>query len=53
MPKTTHSAHYIADPALRRAIAEYLVRERAYVAAAGAEMATMAPYRKDLVLDPE
>ena len=53
MPKTTHSAHYIADPALRRAIAEYLVRERAYVAAAGTEMAAMAPYRKDLVLDPE
>src|SRR5580692_1586932 len=53
MPKTTHSAHYIADPGLRRAIAEYLVRERAYMAAAGAEMATMAPYRKDLVLDPE
>jgi len=53
MPKTTHSAHYIADPGLRRAIAEYLVRERAYVAAAGTEMAAMAPYRKDLVLDPE
>jgi len=53
MPKTTHSAHYIADPGLRRAIAEYLVRERAYVAAAGAEMAAMAPYRKDLVFDPE
>jgi predicted N-acyltransferase len=53
MPKTTHSAHYIADPALRRAIADYLVRERAYVAAAGAEMAAMAPYRKDLVLDAQ
>jgi predicted N-acyltransferase len=53
MPKTTHSAHYIADPALRRAIADYLVRERAYVAAAGAEMAAMAPYRKDLDLDLE
>jgi len=53
MPNTTHSAHYIADPALRRAIADYLKRERAYVAAAGAEMAAMAPYRKDLVLDPE
>jgi uncharacterized protein len=53
MPRTTHSAHYIADPALRRAIAEYLVRERAYIAEAGAEMAAMAPYRKDLVLDPE
>jgi len=53
MPTTTYSAHYIADPALRRAIADYLVRERAYVAAAGAELATLAPFRKDFVVDPE
>jgi uncharacterized protein len=53
MPKTTHSAHYIADPGLRRAIADYLVRERAYVAAAGAELAAAAPYRKDVALDQE
>jgi predicted N-acyltransferase len=53
MPKTTHSAHYIADPALRRAIADYLVRERAFVAAAGDELATLAPYRKEFTLDPE
>jgi predicted N-acyltransferase len=53
MPKTTHSAHYIADPALRRAIADYLMRERAYVAAAGAELAATAPYRKDFPLDQE
>jgi hypothetical protein len=53
MPKTTHSAHYIADPGLRRAIADYLVRERAYVAAAGAELATLAPYRKDAASDEE
>ena len=39
MPITTYSAHYIADPALRRAIADYLKRERAYVAAAGEELA--------------
>jgi uncharacterized protein len=32
MPVTTYSAHHIADPALRRAIADYLKRERAYVA---------------------
>ena len=51
MPKTTYSAHYIADPALRRAIADYLVRERAYVDAAGAELAAAAPYRKDFNLD--
>jgi predicted N-acyltransferase len=53
MPCTTHSAHYIADPALRRAIADYLVRERAYVAEVGAELAATAPYRKDLILDPQ
>jgi predicted N-acyltransferase len=53
MPTTTYSAHYIADPALRRAIADYLVSERAYVAAAGAELATLAPFRKDFTVEPE
>ena len=53
MPRTTYSAHYIADPALRRAIADYLVRERAYVEAVGAELAASAPYRKDLVIGPQ
>jgi predicted N-acyltransferase len=48
MPVTTHSAHYIADPGLRRAIADYLARERAYVEAAGQELAAAAPFRKDL-----
>lgn len=49
MPVTTHSAHYIADPALRRAIADYLKRERLYVSAAGEELAALAPFRKNLV----
>jgi len=53
MPKTTHSAHYIADPGLRRAIADYLVRERAYVAAASEELAATAPYRKDFAAEEE
>jgi uncharacterized protein len=52
MPVRTYSAHYIADPALRRAIADYLKRERAYVASAGAELAAMGPFRKDLVFEP-
>jgi len=51
LPATTHSAHFIADPALRRAVADYLKRERAYVAAAAAELSTLAPFRKDLILD--
>jgi predicted N-acyltransferase len=52
MPVTTYSAHYIADPSLRRAIADYLKRERAYVAAAGSELAAMGPFRKDLIFEP-
>ena len=49
LPHTTYSAHFIANPALRRAVAEYLARERAYVRAAGEELAAAAPFRKDLV----
>ena len=49
LPVTTHSAHYIADTGLRRAIADYLVRERRYVEAAGTELAAAGPFRKDLV----
>jgi predicted N-acyltransferase len=46
MPVTTYSAHYIADPGLRSAIEDYLTRERRYVAAAGEELAALAPFRK-------
>ena len=46
LPTTTYSAHYIVDPALRRAIEDFLRRERAYVAAAGEELAETAPFRK-------
>jgi predicted N-acyltransferase len=53
LPTTTYSAHYIADPGLRHAIDDYLVRERAYVAAAGAELSSLAPFRKDFAAEPE
>ena len=53
LPVTTHSAHYIADPVLRRAIADFLKHERAYVAAAGAELSEMTPFRKDLMAEQE
>lgn len=46
VPVTTYSSHYIADPALRRAIADYLSRERAYVDAAGRELEGLSPFRK-------
>ncbi len=47
LPQTTYSAHFIADGGLRRAIADYLKRERAYVAEAGRELAELGPFRKD------
>jgi len=53
MPTTTYSAHYIADPALRRAIADYLKRERAYIAAAGTGLATLTPFRKNFAAEPD
>jgi predicted N-acyltransferase len=46
LPQTTYSAHYIADADLRRAIADYLKRERAYVAEVGREFADAGPFRK-------
>jgi predicted N-acyltransferase len=46
LPTTTYSAHYIVDPGLRRAIDDFLKRERAYVTAAGEELAQTAPFRK-------
>jgi uncharacterized protein len=46
LPTTTYSAHYIADPALRRAIADYLARERDYVASTAQELADYSPFRR-------
>ncbi|MHC2334104.1 putative N-acyltransferase [Bradyrhizobium sp. USDA 4454] len=46
LPQTTHSAHFIADPGLRRAIADYLRRERDYVAEVGRELTEAGPFRK-------
>jgi predicted N-acyltransferase len=46
LPQTTYSAHYIADPDLRRAISDYLKHERAYVAEAGRELTEAGPFRK-------
>lgn len=47
LPQTTYSAHYIADPALRRAVHDYLQRERLYVAEAGRQLTEAGPFRKN------
>jgi uncharacterized protein len=49
LPHATYSAHFIANPGLRRAVADYLSRERVYLQAAAEELAATAPFRKDLV----
>jgi predicted N-acyltransferase len=45
-PVTTHSAHYIAHPGLRRAIADYLERERREVAMTSDYLEDHTPFRK-------
>ncbi len=45
-PTLTYSAHDIADPAFRRAVAEYLQRERLHVEMAVEELNEFTPFRK-------
>jgi uncharacterized protein len=46
LPVATWSAHYIAHPGLRNAVAEYLIHERAQVAEITEEMTSHAPFKK-------
>jgi uncharacterized protein len=46
LPTPTWSAHYIADPNFRRAVADYLERERAAVADDIEDLAEAGPYRE-------
>ena len=45
LPKPTYSAHWIAHPGLRRAVAEFLEHEREQKQAEMAELATLSPFR--------
>ncbi len=46
VPVPTYSAHYIANPSFRRAVADYLDRERQYTEAEIEHLAEAAPYRR-------
>ena len=46
MPVTMHSAHYIRHPGLRKAIEDYLKRERREVARMGEYLEEHGPFRK-------
>jgi uncharacterized protein len=48
LPVTTHSAHFIAHPGLRRAVDDYLQREREDVEAVGTYLRDHGPFRKNL-----
>jgi predicted N-acyltransferase len=45
LPIITHSAHFIADPNFRRAVANYLDSERREIAIQGEVLAEHAPFR--------
>jgi hypothetical protein len=47
LPTPTWSAHWIAHPGLRRAVAEFLDHERPAKQAEMAELATFSPFRRD------
>lgn len=46
VPVTTWSAHYLPDPGFRRAVAEYLERERAAVAHEQEFLGELTPFRR-------
>jgi predicted N-acyltransferase len=47
LPVDTFSAHWIADPGLRRAVERFLVKEREMVKLGNAGLTELGPYRKD------
>jgi len=46
MPSATHSAHWIADPSLRRAVDKFVAHERALLREDMAEQAATGPFRQ-------
>ena len=53
MPTPTYSAHYIAHEGLRRAVNDYLRREREAVAEHIEELAERSPFRKTNVTEED
>ncbi|WP_316976293.1 GNAT family N-acetyltransferase [Shumkonia mesophila] len=47
LPVVTYSAHWIADPALRRAVAQFIEQERQMVEMEGEALAEASPFRKN------
>jgi uncharacterized protein len=47
LPVETYSAHWIADPSLKRAVERFLKQERELVAESNAELAELGPYKRE------
>jgi predicted N-acyltransferase len=47
LPVETYSAHWIADPGLRRAVERFLVQEREMISRTNVDLTELGPYRKD------
>ncbi|MDX2102715.1 MAG: GNAT family N-acetyltransferase [Alphaproteobacteria bacterium] len=47
LPTETRSLHWLLDPGFRQAVASYLIKERAYVAAEQAALSDGSPFRQD------
>ncbi len=50
-PTITYSAHWIADPGFRRAVSDYLVRERRQVANDSEALMEFMPFRREQPMD--
>ena len=53
IPVTTYSAHYIADPSFRQAVANYLEEERNYIAELQDTLSEHTPFRRGERLEDE
>lgn len=53
LPSATWSAHWIADPGFRKAVADFVNRERAHVDAMMTGLSEYAPFRHDMQADDE
>jgi len=51
LPQATYSAHWIGDPAFRRAVADYLKEERRYVAEDIEHVERHTPFKSSVSLD--
>jgi uncharacterized protein len=47
LPSPTYSAHWIRDPGFKRAVADFLARERRAVSHEMDELAELSPFRRE------